>query len=113
MLVSVALAACTSEGSREGADQDVAIADEGDTSNEPAYPSHTEAALAAAEKRDPGLVNPDITAAIVIFSDETTVDLRVQVRADNGYCDWFGVNATLRGSAIQWRAAGANGCSDE
>jgi hypothetical protein len=46
------------------------------------YPSPTGAAIAAAVSGEPGLVDPPVTRAAVIFADETTVDLRVEVQAD-------------------------------
>ena len=107
------LPACSSKTTDRTAlqQQDSAVAESKQVSD-PGYNSHTEAAIAAALGRNPGLVNPAVTAAVVIFSDETTVDLRAQVQADDDYCQWFGVNAELIETAIRWRAGPVGNCDN-
>jgi hypothetical protein len=73
------------------------------------YPSPTGAAIAAAVSGEPGLVDPPVTRAAVIFADETTVDLRVEVQADE-FCHWFGVVGRAEAGVLVWRGGLALGC---
>lgn len=75
------------------------------------YPSHSEAAIAAAISGRSGLVDPQVTRAVVIFADEETVDLRVEVQADE-FCYWFGVVGRVEDGGLAWRGGPALGCDD-
>lgn len=74
------------------------------------YPSPSEGAIAAALAFEPGLVDPSVARAVVIFADETTVDLRVEVRADE-FCHWFGVVGRVEAGVLVWRGGPVLGCA--
>lgn len=59
---------------------------------------------------DPGLDNPSVPKAVVIYTDAVSVDLRVQVVGDESFCHWFGVTAMVAGDALRWSAAPAVAC---
>ena len=74
------------------------------------FTTPADAAIAAAVAQFPHIQDPRVTRMIVIFADDASVDLRVQVQADD-VCHWYGVAGHVRGGAIEWRGGPALPCS--
>lgn len=73
------------------------------------HPNPAEAAIAAALAQAPDLTDARVTRIVGIYADDTMVDLRVQIQA-NEYCHWFGVTGYVRESALEWRGGPALPC---
>jgi hypothetical protein len=70
-----------------------------------------DAAIKAALVSNPDLEHPQVTRAIAIWGDESTVDLRVQVRAGE-YCGWFGVAGSVQDGTLEWHGEPAGPCDE-
>lgn len=73
-----------------------------------AYASPNEAVIAAALEQEPDLVDPTFQM-IVIYADESIVDLRVKLQAD-GFCHWYGATGRVNDDKLDWRAGPADAC---
>ena len=110
-LTVITLSACTTDSNQPAAQQAQTAAPA-----EPAQPAgrsydnHIDATLDAARQLEPGLASPSVTKAIVIFTDPTGIDLRVQVQANRGFCEWFGVNADLTDTGLRYRSGHVSTC---
>ena len=71
--------------------------------------SAADAAIAAALREEPDLENPHVTRIVGIYTDDTTVDLRVQVESD-GFCHWYGVTGSVDQDVLEWRGGPAGSC---
>jgi hypothetical protein len=74
-----------------------------------AYDTPAAAARSAALADNGGLVEPQVSLIVGIYADEYTVDLRVQLQADE-FCQWYGVLGAVEGGALRWRASPALPC---
>lgn len=111
VLMLVGLAACSDGGEHQAQpERQESAAAEGAQPDCASYSSHSEAAIAAALDADPGLVDPIVTNAVVIFTSDTTVDLRAKVETDDGHCEWFGVSGVLDATTIRWQAGPPSTC---
>jgi hypothetical protein len=81
-----------------------------DTTGDP-FTSPADAAVAAALAQAPDLPDAHVTRIVGIYADDTTVDLRVQVRA-NDFCHWYGVAGHVREGALEWRGGPAFPCDE-
>ena len=78
-------------------------------SSTPAFVTPVEAVLAAAHSDQPELTEQNVTRMQLIYADQTLVDLRVELRTE-GFCQWYGVQGIVEGSALQWYADRALPC---
>ena len=81
-----------------------------DTASAP-HASPSEAALAAALAQVPTLDDARVTRMVGIYADDTTVDLRVQVQA-NDFCHWYGVTGRVDQGSLEWRGGPALSCDE-
>ena len=78
-------------------------------SNVPPSETAADAAIAAALRQEPDLDNPRVTRIVGIYTDDTTVDLRVAIEAD-GFCHWYGVTGSVQQDILEWRGGPAGPC---
>ncbi|MFZ0492000.1 MAG: hypothetical protein WAM81_02250 [Acidimicrobiia bacterium] len=67
----------------------------------PFFHTPEDAAIAATHVQFPDPADPQVTRVILIWADDTTVDLRVQVQAF-GFCHWYGVGGDVHDGALRW-----------
>lgn len=107
MVIALLVGACTGSGTAELPSEVTAAA--AVPVGGPSYANPFDAAAAAATETFPNVVDPRVTQRVLIYADETTVDLRVKVEA-TGFCHWFGVAGSVEDGRIRWRAGPALGC---
>lgn len=110
---SMVLASCSETASVESSSHSSTVAvitSAMPTTGDSHFENPAEAALAVARAQSPDLVDADATGMVVVHADATTVDLRVQIRAE-GFCQWYGVIGQVQDGALQWSAQSALPCS--
>lgn len=75
------------------------------------YPSPFDAAVAYAEAQNPDVEDPRVTRIVGIYADQSLVDLRVQVQADD-FCHWYGVTGRVDEGELAWQGGPALPCDD-
>lgn len=71
-----------------------------------------DAAVETALATNPAHLNDlRVTKATLIWADQSTVDLRIQVTGE-GYCQWFGVEGVVRDDALGWSGQPLMLCDD-
>ena len=108
--VALVATACTDLGGSQ-VETEVTTATPRPDSSTPAFHSADAAAIAAAISQEPTLENPQVTHIVGIYTDDTSVDLRVQVETDR-FCHWYGVGGRVQAGTLQWRASPAVPCQE-
>lgn len=75
------------------------------------YATPVEAAMASAADGAPEVDDAQVTRIVGIYADDATVDLRVQIQAED-FCHWYGVVGRVVEGALEWSSGPALPCSD-